>query len=319
VDLVRIMGELPEDQKADVIRRLLEDAKPTGVHAELLSETEEVLAGERNVIDWPWPFFATVTESIAAANAVVICGEPGVSKSLFLLQALLEWHKAGISCAVMQLESGAPYHLRRGAAMISECSHVTSMKWQRSHPDETRKILGAEILTSFGRCLHDLSELPNKEATVDNLVRWINEEVQRGIRIISIDPVTLAEFGKDMHSEDSKFVRGIKRALDGSKSSFIAITHPRPGSHGRTLDNMALTRDWGRHTPSAMWYEYVHPAKKMRVRTVSTAMGQVSVEMSVNRVIHVLKVRDTEGAKTKIAFDFDRKSLKVRELGEVVD
>ena len=319
VDLDRIMGKLPDDQKADVIRAILSDAKPTGVHAELIAETEEVLTGERNVIDWPWSLFATVTEAITAGKATVICGEPGVSKSLFLLQAMLEWHKLGVSCAVMELEDGAPYHLRRAAAMIAECSFLTSLKWQREHPDETRKIVNAEILTSFGRCLHDLSALPNKEATIDNLLRWINEQVQRGIRIIGIDPVTLAEFGKDMHSEDSKFVRGIKRALDGSMSSFIAITHPRPGSHGRTLDNMALTRDWGRHTPSAMWYEYIHGSRKMRVRTVSTSMGQVSVDQQVNRVVHVLKVRNTEGAKTKIAFDFDKRSLKVRELGEIID
>ena len=319
VDLVRIMGNLPDDQKADVIRAILADAKPTGVHAELLAETEEVLTGERNVIDWPWPLFATVTEAITAGKATVICGEPGVSKSLFLLQAILDWHKASVSCAVMELEDGAPYHLRRAAAMIAECSFLTSLKWQREHPDETRKSVNAEVLTSFGRCLHDLSALPNKEATIDNLLRWINEQVQRGIRIIAIDPVTLAEFGKDMHSEDSKFVRGIKRALDGSMSSFIAITHPRPGSHGRTLDNMALTRDWGRHTPSAMWYEYIHRGKKMRVRTVSTSLGQISVDLEVNRVVHVLKVRNTEGAKTKIAFWFDKASLKVREIGEVVD
>jgi len=319
VDLVRIMGDLPDDQKADVIRCYLKDAKPTGVHAELLAETEEVLTGERNVIDWPWPLLATVTEAITAGKATVICGEPGVSKSLFLLQALLAWHTAGISCVVMQLEDGAPYHLRRAAAMLAKCSFLTSLKWQRDHPDETRKLVNNEALTSFGRCIQDLSALPNKEATVDNLLRWINEQVQRGIRIVAVDPVTLADFGKDLHSEDSKLVRGIQRALDGSMSSFIAITHPRPGSHGRTLDNMALTRDWSRHTPSAIWYQYIHPAKKMRIVTVSSSMGRVAVEHLVNRVVHVLKVRDTAGAKLRIAFDFDRQSLMVKELGEIID
>ena len=317
VDLVRIMGELPDEQKADVIRCYLDDAKPTGVHADLLSETEQIIVGKLNVVDWPWKALTDATEAITSGKVTVICGPAGSSKSLFLLQALLEWHAKGISCAVLELEDGPPYHLRRAAAMLAEFTALTSPRWQRLHPEETRKLVKGDELASFGRCLHALPQ--GEPASIDNLLRWINVQVQRGVRIIAIDPVTLADFSKDLYSEDSKLVRGIKLAFEGSMSSFIAITHPRPGSHGKTLDNMALTRGWGNFTPTALWYEFFKDAKKMRVMTVSSSMGQVSVEYQVNRVVHVLKARNTGGAFTRVAFDFDRKSLKVRELGEVID
>ncbi len=317
VDLVRIMGDLPDEQKAEVVCGYIATASPTGAHAELLSETEDVLSGKRNVVDWPWKTLSSITEAITAGGVTVICGSPGASKSLFLLQAILEWFRLGILCSVLELESGRAYHLRRAAAMVAECSFLTSLKWQRTHPEETRRMVKPDEFSAFGQCIHAVPK--GQDANVGYLLGWLNTEVQRGQRIIAIDAVTLADFGGDLYNEDSKLIRGIKNAIEPSMSSFIAITHPRPGSHGKTLDNMALTRGWGNFTPDAMWYEFVRDAKKRRVKTISCSAGEITAEIPVNRIVHVLKSRNTGGAFTRIGFDFDNNTLKVSELGIITD
>ena len=317
VDLVRIMGDLPDEQKGEVIRGYIANAMPTGVHAALLAETAEILSGKRNVVDWPWKVLSSLTEAITGGKMTVICGAPGASKSFFLLQAMYDWHLASYSCAVLELEDGQPFHLRRVAAMVAGQSYLTSLKWQLAHPDETNRIMANPALTGFGQCIHAVPE--GQDANVVYLLAWINTQVQRGIRIIAIDAVTLADFGGDLYNEDSKLIRGIKRAIEGSLSSFIAVTHPRPGSHGKTLDNMALTRGWGNFTPTALWYEFVKDAKKRRVKTVSCSAGEIEAEIPVNRIVHVLKSRNTGGAGSRIAFDFDRETLKVSELGILLD
>jgi hypothetical protein len=316
VDYLKIHESLPIDERRVLIQGILDDAKTTGAHAELLAETEDILAGKRNVVDWPWPRLAEQTEALTAGMMTVICGAPGASKSLFMLQAALEWHKNGIPVALLQLEDGPSFHLRRAAAMLAGNSNLTSLKWQKEHPAETRSMLSNDLLTRFGQCLSALPK--DHKPTIDNLLIWINEQVQKGMRIICIDPVTLADFGKDMHSEDSKLVRGIKNALEGSMASFVAVTHPRPGARTKTLDDMALTRDWGRHTQTAIWYDYLPRQQKFSMVTSSSSLGTVRADLWCNRVVHIKKSRNTGGQSKKIGFNFSSDTLMAEEIGEII-
>ena len=326
VDLVKKMGNLPLDQQKAYVQAILDQALPTGAAALLRTETQEVLEGTRNVIDWPWKMLADMTESIAAGTMTVICGDPGASKSLFLLQAFMSWHRDGIPVSLLELEdisvdkdtgvTSPVFHLRRAAAMVAGNSKLTSLRYQRENPDETRTAMSNDFLSSFGTCLHSFPR--NTRPTVDNIVAWVHQEVKRGIRVVAIDPVTLADFGKDLHSEDSKFVRGIKDAIEGSNASIIAITHPRPGARRKTLDDFALTRDWGRHTQSAFWYDYCGGEKSGTVKK-ETLTGTMRLEESYNRIVHIKKARNTQGNSKKIAFMFDYKTLLVEEVGELVE
>ena len=325
VDLIAIMGPLPDEQKAGFLQEIFNEALPTGAHALLNIETEEVLLGQRNVVDWPWPILADFTEAIAAGTMTVMCGDPGASKSLFILQAFMEWHKKGIPLALLELEdistdketgvSSPVFHLRRAAAMLAGNNMLTSLRWQKEHPDETTAALSNDFLSNFGRCLHALPR--DVRPTVDNLLAWVRHQVvERGIRVVAIDPVTLADFGKDIHSEDSKMVRGMKDIIEGSKASLIVVTHPRPGAKRKTLDDMALTRDWGRHTQTAIWYES-HKAKTtdLRIRTVTGPMTVKDEEF--NRTIWIQKARNTGFQNSRIAFRLDIPTLTVKEVGEI--
>lgn len=325
VDLITIMGELPEDQKRGYIQEILNEALPTGAHALLNVETNEVLLGQRNVVDWPWPILADYTEAIAAGTMTVMCGDPGASKSLFILQAFMEWHKKGIPLALLELEdisvdketgiTSPVFHLRRAAAMQAGNNMLTSLRWQKEHPEETKAALNNEFLSNFGRCLHSFPK--GTQPTVDNLLAWVEQQVvKRGVRVVAIDPVTLADFGKDLHSEDSKMVRGMKSIIEGSKASLIVVTHPRPGARRKTLDDMALTRDWGRHTQTAIWYES-HDTRNSKVR-IKSATGPMTVEEDFNRTIWIQKARNTGFQSNKIAFMLDVASLTVKEIGEIV-
>jgi hypothetical protein len=317
VDLIRIMGELPDEWKREVIDGILfKDSMPTGAYAELLSETDDIFAGRRNVIDWPWERLANYTQALTAGFMTVICGSAGSSKSLFLLQAAFEWFKAGVSVAILQLEDNKAFHLRRTAAMMAKCSSLTNLKWQKEHQEEAIKMLhNNAMLERFGQCIHVLPD--EKSATVDTLLAWTKTQIQRGVRIIAIDPVTFAELGKDFWNEDTKFVRSVVQGIKSTSSSFIAITHPKKGTRTKFLDDMARTADWGNRTQTALWYEYIPKPRDVRVCTLESPMGNQYSLLRVNRIIHVKKVRNADGMSKALAYDFDRDTLLVNELGEI--
>jgi hypothetical protein len=84
------------------------------------------------------------------------------------------------------------------------------------------------------------------------------------------------------------------------------------------LDNLALTRNWGKRTQTAMWYEYLKEPKKVQVETMSNALGVVRLEETPNRIVHVLKARNSAAMFMKFGFWFDPATLLSRELGEIV-
>ena len=83
----------------------------------------------------------------------LLCGDPGSTKSFFLLEALAYWYEQGVKIAVFELEEDRGYHLYRTLAQRQEKGDLFNPDWVKDNPEFSRKAFfeHREFLNGFGR------------------------------------------------------------------------------------------------------------------------------------------------------------------------
>ncbi|MBE3039676.1 MAG: hypothetical protein IMZ62_12810 [Chloroflexi bacterium] len=233
-----------------------------------------------------------------------------IHNSFLLLEAMLHWHSAGHKVALYELEEGREYHLHRALALLAACEGLTDDKWVRVHPDETREMYAAHqgTLDALGRCLWDA---PDRELSLDDLAKWIESRVADGAEIIGVDPVTAVDSGKEPWIADKRFILHVKNLMAKSGARLILVTHPKKGRKSAVgLDELAGGAAYGRFPQCVLWLES-YPAGEEGM--ISTVGGHT--QEPCNRSIFVSKARNGPGSGLRIAYIFDRNSLRLMELG----
>lgn len=305
----------PLEVKRELIKAILEKGQTLGAIADLRNELEDVIGGRRFAVPWPWHYVSELTQSLLPGTVTVLCGSPGATKSLFILQALAWWHEQGYRIACLELEDGRTFHLRRSLAQRACNSKITRDSWTKQNPEAIRLAIDShtDFLSTFSHSIDELPKdlLPN----VETVLLWIKRKASESNRVICIDPYTLLDFGDKIWVQDAKFIREAKRIIEDSGSSLILLSHPRRGAQTKpeliTLDDMALSAALPRFAQTALWLHY-HDDIEDYCRTPQGVISQI-----YNRTLFIKKSRNEGGQGNKIAFYFDKETLCLSERGVV--
>lgn len=258
-----------------------------------------------------WPALSRSVHPFLPGNLSVLCGDPGTSKSFFVLQAMHALHMAGVGVWYYALEGSRKDHAMRLLAQLSGEPGMADTEWLKANPATSQKILTVyrDGLSAFGERV-DTS--PNDPVGYDRLIRWADERCMAGARVLCIDPVTAASPDKEPWIADQKFVTAVRKVLDKHGASMMVVTHPKNGSKGAPgLETLAGGAAWSRFTDSVLWLTRHEDDNTVQIRNPFGGCDTVKA----NRTILVCKARHARGAGFRLGYWFDPRSLTFKELG----
>lgn len=313
-DYILQMSSLYTDKQTLISEayKVFDCAKTKSVAGKLHDHYRSIIEGKCRTVPFPWSSICK-TRALLPGTVTIICGSPGASKSLMLLQCISYWMETGVKCVVCELEKDRRYHLRRAHAQVAENSMLTDNDWVEANPDLVIESYSEHeaYLSSLGHCIYDGQEATT---TYEDMAAWVEEKAKHGNRIIAIDPITILDAQKESFRGQQKFMqlmndRVIKKYPD---CSIVIIIHPKKGALFPSLDDVAGSTAFGRFVDTSIWVD-IHDEK---VSSVRTSCG--TIEVSHNRTVHVLKARNGAGGGMQIAYQFNSDDLKMKEFGFIV-
>jgi hypothetical protein len=181
----------------------------------------------------------------------------------------------------------------------------------RSNPQEATDTFAhfQSWLDEFGRCIF---EAPDKQVSLTDLTKWVEDRAKDGCRIIAIDPVTAAETTDKPWVDDLKFIMAIKTTAREYGVSVILITHPKKGRKTAVgMDELAGGAAYQRFAQTIIWVEHHKTPKTVIVK--SPVGGTMPIE--INRTIHISKSRNGVGHGVGLAYQFQGDTLRFDEKG----
>ena len=314
-DFIERLGDLTTEQQRQAVEDALTEAVPTGPSAEVDELVRDAIAGRRRNVAWPWKQLGSATRALAPATVTLLVASPGATKSLMLIQAAAWWQEHNERIAVLELEDGRAFHLRRALAQRAGESGMTDDEWCQQHPETATAATSqnAEFMDALGVCMHELPG--DAQPTLEVIGDWIEQQAIAGKRVIAIDPISIAEAHRDQHIADQKFVARVKRIVENFGCSLLLIMHPKKHAQGRTTDDIAGGAAYGRLAQSVIWLE--HTGQTRHVTVMDSTMN-LPVPVEVNRIAHLVKTRIGHGQGLRIGYWFDPQTLRLREHGVIV-
>jgi RecA-family ATPase len=133
------------------------------------------------------------------------------------------------------------------------------------------------------------------------------------VRFIGVDPITAAQSVKrDVWSEHNDFLQQAKQSAVEYGCSILFVTHPVKRMSQPDINQLAGSAAFGRFCQSALWLDYVDQTSG----DIKTQLGTTSAQY--NRVLHILKARNSTGQGIRLACTFDREDLSLKEIGMIV-
>lgn len=282
----------------DVWTILKDGSELVGSGTELEARLHELTTGKWRSIAWPWGLVSRMAKSLFPATITCICGDPGSSKSFWVMQAMQFWHETGTKVSLYELEEDRAYHLHRLLALLSGVWDILNDDWCRANPEIVATIRDAHAkeIDSFSPRLFSapLGQLRYRE-----VLEWIEQECAAGCEVIAIDPITAIEVGDSRQTEDLSFIVKSSAILRKYRARMILVTHPRNAMQRttRTMDDLAGGRAFSRNTQSVFWLHNHTPSKKFQC---SFPVGVRTMEC--NRSLTICKARNGPGQGAQIAF-----------------
>lgn len=244
----------------------------------------------------------------------LVCGDPGSAKSLCMLQLARIWHESGTLLSIFELEKNRPYHLRRALAQRAGQSLLTRNSWVMKNSETAIQIAAENInfMDSFGRLI---DAMPDKMVFQKDVIAWAEHKVKTGCRVLIIDPATKAERTEEPFKADARFVTELQRIATMSGAVIFLVLHPSkilvPIPDLCYISGGAA---YSRFADNALWLQMHEEGG--RTSLVKTCCG--TIEEAHDLSMWILKSRDGAGTGSRIAFQFDRGSLTLREVGKIV-
>jgi KaiC/GvpD/RAD55 family RecA-like ATPase len=315
-DVADFLARAPEqsaETKREAILYILRDASIVSATKELTALIEDTIEGRREAVPTPWARLNRIARPFLPGTITLKCGAPGAGKSFFLLETAYAMHRAGIAVAVYMLEEDSSYHLWRLLAQLEENANLLDSDWVKANPEAARSALNnqREILDSFSPCITDA---PTKQPTIDTLLEWTKQKAVAGCRVIMIDPISVANMGREPWNTAQQFMTEAKAIAREHDASIVVSVHPRKGTDVSgvvSLDDVAGGAAFTRLSQTVLWLERHHDDHTARL--VDNFGDR---EWQSNRTIHVLKSRNGPGQGKRLAFQFDPQTLRFQELGE---
>jgi hypothetical protein len=289
---------------------VLQQAKAIGARDDLRNHIESVISGRFRSIDLPFTQTMRLTNAIIPNTVTLICGSPGASKSLMMLQLLAFWLEIGVKACVYELEEDKTFHLMRALAQTANCAGLTDPKWITDNPEQARDLCTAhgEFMERLSRCVWTS---PETQQTYEQLMKWAEERAKASYRIICIDPITAAAQTGKPWVEDNHFMQSAKKIATDYKCSIVLVTHPKAGTSAPDMNQLAGGQSFSRFAQTILWLE-AHEPKESEMHTICG-----NVKDMHNRTLHILKARNGKGQGANLAFEFND-NLSLSESGIII-
>lgn len=285
-------------------------AKTTGPGVEVQELITAIGAGKYEPVETG---FSTLddTMQILPGSVNLVCGTPGSSKSLLMLQLAARLFDSKVKTAVFELEKDRCFHLRRALAQRSGMSMITNNRWCKEHKQEAVAAAGEhlEFMDGFGRLIY---AMPEKMLYQKDVCEWVQQRADSGCRAVIIDPATRAERMSEPYKADAEFVGRLASIATATRLVIFLVLHPSKAMV--TLPDLSMIAGgaaYSRFADNAVWLES-HDSKTSRVR-FSTG----TTDAQHDRTLWILKSRDGSGTGTRIAFQFNSNNLTLQELGRI--
>lgn len=315
VDLLASHAGIDNDAKRELIREVLADSKSVGASQELIGRLNDIGAGRHKAIGCGWPVFDAMTMALQPGKVLILAGDPGATKSYWLLQAAMDWHANGERIAVMMLEEDREYYAQRLLTLRAGDGRIMNTNHVHDNNADVQAIATehAAYIDGIMRGIH----APDDPMTLDQVADWIEQQAASGARIIAIDPVTMALTGSARYKDDERFMARAKKAIQQFDASLVLITHPSKGRKGPpSLDDIAGGACYSRFAQTVVWIEGHRPSKESLV-TAKTQFGTTRDMVEHNRTVHLKKTREGGGGGLQLAYQFDTQTFGLTELGVI--
>ena len=267
------------------------------------------------------------TQALLPGTLTVLCGSPGASKSMFSCEDLWRWFYEGENVASMQLEKGVDFHFRRILAQMAQESWLTNALEVRARASDA-----LSIRQHFSRAIAEMREAglvqsraAGQTPTAGFLLNWMSREIDRGRRVLLIDPITYMSGGEKRYLDQERFIDGARNLVDRKGVSLILVSHPKDGKPGEKvvpmLENVKGSKSFQMFTDTVIWLE-AHNNDTMDFQPVNPETGKPypptthrSENKKFNRTIHILKKRLGPTESSRIAYYMDGSSLWHVECG----
>lgn len=292
------------------LNRALAKAESTGAGQEVVQVLSAIGAGQYEPIETGFHALDDLVQ-ILPGSLNLICGSPGSSKSLLMLQLAARWHKEKIKTAVFELEKDRVFHLRRALAQESGLAMITNNKWVKHNAGLAQQtaIEYADWMDSFGRMIY---ACPDRMVYQKDVIEWVQQRADNGCRAVIIDPATKAERQDEPYKADGLFVQQLARIATTTRLIIFLVLHPSKTIVPMPdLAQIAGGAAYGRFADNAIWLENHEP----KTSSVKTCCGTTEAEH--DRTLWILKSRDGAGTGSRIAFTFNTENLTLRELGRI--
>lgn len=315
--MAQFASESPEVRRG-LLHEALSYADPIGPAADLTRQLADIAAGRRRAVHFMHAQASRLTQALLPGTITIVCGSLGASKSFWLQEVLMNLHAAGVTVALLHLEEDRTFHLRRVLAQLAGLSGLTDETWIAEHPQDA--LAAAERyageIQSFGVCITDT---PAQGMNYEAVTAWAKDRAETGARVIAIDPITLADPGerRKQWDADRDLMAALKSIAVRRGASIMLVSHPSKGapSSGNMLDSLAGGAAFQRAAQTVLWLEHLAAPMEDAIIHGASLTFRPDADEPVNRILHLSKARNGRGQGQKLAFHFDPKTLRSKELG----
>jgi len=276
---------------------------------------EDSISGKRKSFAWLIPEIDELTHCLLPGQVIVIVGEPGASKSYWMMEEFAAWFEQGVTVAILEAEKTVAYHLERLAAQRSGLPGLVYPEWVRANPERARNVLQEhkEFLTAFGQRMTDNNQ---KRLTLKSVIAWVKQQAESGSRLILVDPLTVVDKESAQPWEaDKHFIRSVQTIAIKHDCCVLVVLHPTKQYVEPALEHLGGGAAFSQFTDCVLWL-YSHKKDKQPIKTswVSSPCGRVEVQH--DRSICILKSRYS-GDGCRIACSFTDE-LRMKSHGIIV-
>ena len=285
-------------------------AHTQGPTSSLLKEANLIKQGYYISIDSPFSALTNLTQALIPHTITLICGNPGATKSLVLLQLMRYWYHNKEKAICLELEWDKAYHLKRALAQEAGDSNITNLKWQKDYNKEYCKYL--EDNRTFNDRFSEYLAEAEDVVTLHKVKEWITEKAEEGYRVICVDPITIAQKTEKAWVDDERFISGVRDTTKKHNCSVVLVTHPVKMVSIPDMSQISGGAAYGRFMDTIIWLE----SHNNKNKPVKMATGTTNAEY--NRTMHILKSRNGPGQGMRLAGWFESRDLTLMELGIIV-
>lgn len=311
VDQVKNAFSKSEDRVRE-IRSALKKAKSKSFSVALRSDYQSIIEGQKRPVHFPHKHLTGLSSALVPSTITILCGNPGASKSLMLLEWLAYWVDTDIKSIVCELEKDRLFHLRRAHAQKAGCAEITNNEWVEANGEIIDRLCEEHsgFIDTIGACIYDGNEA---KSSYKQIMDWIIEKAKIGYRVVAIDPITILDAEKESFKEQQKFIQGLNdEVVKKYQTSIILVVHPTKAADHPNLSFLAGSTAFSRFVDTVIWLD-IHDPKSS---PVFSPCG--STEADHNRTLLILKARNGKGAGAKIACSFDPHTLRLKEEGVII-